>query len=31
MDWLNDFWSEIVDFFTGIVDSIVNFFEDLFN
>lgn len=31
MDWLNDLWNEIVDFFTGIVDSIVSFFEDLFN
>jgi len=30
MEWLEDFWDELVEFFTGIFDVIVGWFEDLF-
>ncbi len=30
MEWLDDLWTKLVDFFTGIWEGIVNFFDNLF-
>ena len=31
MDWLEDIWTQIVDFFTNLYEQIAGWFEDLFS